>query len=284
MKKLLGLIGLMLAVACGEVPDGGPDDGSADAAELGQAREALVAGDAYGIDQAGNRCWTPSGWAGNMCRIPNGVHWTLVIPDANDTLGCDADMRVGISNAAVYFKNHLNAMNWNIEVFTPAECPTCGTQAKTAVVQCKSSGAPGPNVIGNTPMMEASTAACLCGDFCGGSCIDGPDGDFVSVNSLPDGVMIYKQNFATKSWYTGATSTARRRFTRNVALHEFFHIAGLGHDTFAETPLMGLGASPLGIQQALVADYNPTSFEDSMLRCNNPNRNGLFPLNPSQCL
>jgi hypothetical protein len=279
----------------------GTPDGEGDGADiptvLGTAKQAIYNIDGWGADGNGNRCWTNGGatsWAGGICHVPNGFQWTVIIPDANHTGNCDADTRVGISNAALDFKNYMNALgNWNIQLFTTAEkCPTC-TQAvcgpqggdtfcpnvqlpKTAYIYCRTSGAPSASTLGATEV--PTKLACQTGVGSGTGCSvisNGAAGSFLSYDHV-GGPWIFETNWHRKSFYLNATSTQRRTFARNVVYHELFHVVGLGHDTPQETPLMSpvnTGASPVS---ELTVNEAPTQFEHDLLDCVNPNRNGLF--------
>lgn len=278
-RKILFLLGALLFFGCGG--DAQADLDPSEPVELGQAKQAIVYADGYGVDGAQNRCWYDNGnagWADGECSMPNGQRWTIVIPDANNTNSCDADFRVGLSQAATDWKNFLNGLGaWNISIVTTTECfasnPPCNTAAKLAMFQCRpTSEAPSSNTLGST--VGPTHFAASLGDTLGGATLldAGDRGDIISFNSVK-GPYIYANLAKSKSFWTGKTSTQKRRFARNVGFHELMHVAGLGHDTFAETPLMGLSEQ---ITVAFDQVLWPTSYETMLLDCVNANRNGLF--------
>jgi hypothetical protein len=302
MKKLFALFAL-LALACGaEDPDAGPPEEHtykqivedapesvefrdhfdyfdetppAPPSDFGQVQQRIVYSDAYGIDDLQNRCWFDggrAGWAGGYCRMPNGQSWTVVFPDANVTQGCDADSRVGFSNAAVDFKHRLEALGtWKITLISAKDVTTpFAFDAHVASFVC-STGAPSANTYGNTPM--PTKAACPLGSLAGVKCLDAAPGTIVSVDAIR-GPIMYESNWHSKSWFQGLTSTQRREVARNFALHELYHVAGLGHDTCAESPMMGMGGC--GLPNAALGSKDITSFEANMLDCVNTRRDGLF--------
>jgi len=275
MKKHLALVALLALGCSGEAAES--EDPTS---HIGRSQESIVYWDAYGSDGAMNRCWYDNGnagWAGGFCRMPNGVSWTVVIPDANKTQGCDPDTRVGASNAAVDFRDYMNARGWNIKLLTANEVKTpFAFDAHVASVSCDSpSNHPelGPNIYGTSVL--PSKARCPAASLFGIKCLDaGRRGTIVSYDATK-GPFMLEANWKAASFWVGKTATQKRQFTRNIILHELFHFAGLGHDTFDETPLMGLGEN---VEFAFDHVIWPTDFESAMLDCVNPNRDGLFEL------
>lgn len=272
IRALAALAAALVFAGCGgDVYQDGADS------DLGQAKQAIVYDDGYGIDGAQNRCWYDNGnggWAGGYCRMPNGLNWLVVIPDANKTAGCDPDTRVGASNAAIDFRSYMNDRGWNITVKTTSELASpLPFDAHAATVTCANPAdhSVGAETLGTTQLPVEG--ACALGSFAGVKCLDaGARGTVISYDATR-GPYMFEMRWKAKSYWSGKTSTQKRRFARNLIIHELFHQVGLGHDTFAETHLMGLQDN---ITYAFDHVLWPTTYESNLLSCVNPNRDGLF--------
>lgn len=261
------------------------DNGSSDG-DIGTLSQPLYALDGWGADGNGLACWSPNGWAGGYCSVPNGFTWKIIFPDANHTQGCSADQRVGLTDAATDFRSYMQSLgSWNITLQSMSEaCPGCavGNQNCAGVGACNPGGAktvllsclgtpPDSHTLGavRVPTSIGCTTSISCKKLANGSL-----GNFQSYNAPLESTKIFHGNFENQSYYVNANSFQRRRFVRNLAFHELFHVpGGLGHEPTSD--LMWV-VSSANVNHFLNDLVYPNTFEANLLDCVNPDRDGLF--------
>jgi len=254
--------GLALALGCAGV-DGASDGEGAlgeegTEAELGVLQQPLLGvpgipglPDAYGTDTVHNRCWTDGGslrWEGGWCKAPSTRSgWTVYVPSTNSTKGCtNSDVRAAIKDAALIWAARLNVEGWDVTVSTAAEV----AGDKKFAIKCDTSikkDADGTLLYGGTTL----PADCVNQDT--ENCLETPYGVLLIYKDLTD-IRVFVTNIGSTDY----------ELIRNITAHELGHAFGLGHDTAAETCLMG----PLGDEACpnpFTTLQRPTTFELDML-------------------
>jgi hypothetical protein len=235
------------------------EDLASDANDIGSLKQAIFLDLAYGWDGDQNRCWTGP-WGGGICGVPDRKVWTINIPTTANPRGCSADFIAGITTAAFEAKWQATTRaghGWSISVSTATSSPG-------AITMSCNSGTGGP-----VPQVAATQVDATPPPFGGWTC-NGPSGRKVCQYSKIDWTRVYHNKFAAgiPGW-SGYNQTQRRNIIAQVALHENFHSFGFGHDTCAETPLMGSCADPnffplppTDFEIWLMQRYNPTSGQN----------------------
>lgn len=179
---------------------------------LGQATQAIFMPSNYGIEQnsgGAERCSPP--WAGGECWVPDNTGSNVNIKIYLDTTvahgtdaKCEPFFQTVIASVASTFVTRMQNLGLTASVTTD------NAQANV-FVQCGALG----GRFGKTKMVGSETHTTV-------------NGTLVQVGSQR---IIIDQNAIvnTPCWGTGDTNKWSN-FTKNVTNHEFYHVAGVGHE------------------------------------------------------
>lgn len=233
-----------------------------------QLAQALYYDDAYGADGAADRCWSPAGWGQGYCRMPASKTWTVHVPTASAPAGCDLDTRAAILTAVQEWRYQLNTRaghGWKV-AYVEGAMPAVKDYVFS--IGCSNEPATAKNV---------DLAQTAFNSACGGEIICSASSPWqikrhkrVSRLTILQARIYQTSVFSTSTRrneaYAAMSLTQRRTLITNLVLHELFHVAGLGHDTCAETPLMG--AYVCGDAHRIIR--TPSAFEIQVLQRYNP--------------
>ncbi len=243
----------VLACLIGAVGCGAPDLQELPEEELsvGHEEQPVYADDAYGFDGRGNRCWLPNGWGKGRCIAPRKKTWKVRIPTVANNFHCGIDTVAAIETAVREWEWQLNVRaghGWNVSHTTGPNADftiNCQISSSSAALG-KMVWSEVPPILGGSWVCEGNSPR----QFCRFGAVSSLD---IWPNAIcpPLSCKLNRAQFQTK--------------VTNVVLHELFHVAGLGHDTCAETPMMG--PEYCGDIKFIAT---PTDFEISMLQRYNP--------------
>lgn len=261
IKYLFGILSLTLLAACGAAVE------DEDRIVLGKNEQAIYVPFGYGTEDDQSAC--DNNWSGGWCDAPD----FRAISVAVMTSTCpDAQFDTQLKAAAERYRKFLVAVGWKV-LWDENQGP----------------GIPGDNIVvsigcnGNISSMGVSDVNVTPVPLGSYECHEDSLGDFCQFQGVA--IKVNHNMIKAHPGWAGASVTKRDNLILNIALHELYHAAGLGHRVNAAlgSELMAVSIPPTGnTSNFWTIKLTPNSAQRDMLACYNP-RSGTQPDDNPAC-